>query len=243
MVVLPAGAFRTEDLHGSGRAVEKPAHEVQIRRKFAIARTEVTFEEYDRFAQATDRSLPKDAGWGRGQRPVIYVSWDDASAYVNWLSEQTGKRYRLPSEAQWEYAARVGTETTRFWGDDENQACRYANVHDISSRQRNADFKWPHHKCDDGYPQTAPVGKLAANAFSLRDMLGNVWEWTADCWNGDYSSAPKDAGGRTGGDCSRRVMRGGSWYEERGFARSAYRYSDPIATTGSSLGFRVAQDL
>jgi len=180
-------------------------------RPFAIARHEVSFDEYDLFAEATDRKMPDDQGWGRGKRPVINVSWEDAMAYAEWLSQQSGVSYRLPSEAEWEYAVRAGTETARFWGDDPNLACQYANVYDLTGKKAR-DIGWTHHDCDDGEANTAPVGRYGANPFGLNDMLGNVWEWTADCWHGSYDKAPTDGSAweqADGGDCTRRVVRGG----------------------------------
>jgi formylglycine-generating enzyme required for sulfatase activity len=164
------------DLQGDGFAAEKPVHPVRIERAFALGRTEVTLEDYGQFIQASGRIAANDKGWGCVQRPVIYVSWDDANAYANWLSAQTGKRYRLPSEAEWEYAARAGTVTTRYWSNHAREACRYATVHDATSKNENKEFFWNNHECDDGTAQTSPVGKFVANAFGLHDMLGNVEE-------------------------------------------------------------------
>ena len=134
--------------------------------------------------------------WGRGNRPAIDVSWHEAQAYVAWLSEKTGKRCRLLSESEWEYAARAGAATRYSWGDGIGR--NRANCSGCGSR-------W-----DDR--QTAPVGSFAANGFGLHDMHGNVWEWVADCWNGSYAGAPSDGSARESGNCSRRVLRGGAWY-------------------------------
>ncbi len=157
---------------------EKPRHKVTIVKPFAIGKYEVTFDEYDQFAHATGRALPSDQGWGRGRRPVINVSWEDAVAYAKWLSEMTDKPYRLPTEAEWEYAARAGSEKPRFWGDDPKQACQYANVADQSYSQ--AGYGGETFDCDDGQPVTAEVGLFKANDFGLYDMLGNVLEWAQD---------------------------------------------------------------
>ncbi len=139
MVSIPRGEFRMGDIQGSGDADERPVHSVRIPRPFAMGRCEVTFDKYNVFARATGREQPADEGWGRGRRPVINVSWEDARAYAQWLSERTGKRYRLPTEAEWEYAARAGTSYLRFWGDDPSQACKYANVFDKRSHEPPAE--------------------------------------------------------------------------------------------------------
>jgi formylglycine-generating enzyme required for sulfatase activity len=136
------------------------------------------------------------------------VDWQAATAFAAWLSQKTGQRFRLPTEAEWEYAARAGTQTARFWGDAPDGACTYANVHDKTpSRQ----FKWTgHHDCDDGYAVTAPVGRFRPNPFGLYDMLGNALEWTCSVYDADYGGAEKDCANK--GSSGRRVIRGGSWY-------------------------------
>ena len=171
-----------------------------------------------------------DSGWGRGRRPAINVSWDDAQAYVKWLSSITGKPYRLLSEAEYEYAARAGTETAYPWGDDiKLNGKAMANCVGCGSQ-------W------DG-EQTAPVGSFAANQFGLYDMVGNVWEWAEDCWNESYQGAPADGSAWTSGDCSRRIIRGGSWNDNPVLLRSAYRLRNNAGGRDVSLGFRVARTL
>ncbi|MFZ0258169.1 MAG: SUMF1/EgtB/PvdO family nonheme iron enzyme, partial [Gammaproteobacteria bacterium] len=199
MVVIPAGAFwmgsdkaRDSEAYGS----EFPRHRVTIDRPFAIGKYEVTFDDYEQFARATGRALPDDEHWGRDHRPVIKVSWEDATAYTEWLSQQTGKRYRLPTEAQWEYAARAGTETRYWWGDDIGR--HRANCRGCGSQWDNK--------------QTAPVGSFEANPFGLHDTAGNVWEWVQDCWHDNYEGAPTDGSAWETDDCRFRVFRGGSWY-------------------------------
>ena len=150
----------------------------------------------------------KNPGFGHEQdetEPVVCVSWDDAQAYVRWLSEETGEAYRLLSEAEWEYVARAGTTTARYWGESEAGQCRYANGADAGTG-----FEWAV-SCHDGHARTAPVGRYEANAFGLYDVLGNVLEWTADCWNESYAGAPSNGGAWESGECTRRVLRGGSW--------------------------------
>ena len=231
MVSIPRGEFRMGDIQGSGDAGEQPVHLVRIPRPFAMGRYEVTFDEYDVFARLTGRAPPADQGWGRGRRPVINVSWKDAVAYAEWLSQQTDKRYRLPTEAEWEYAARAGTETAYWWGNE------------IGKNRANCDgcgSRW------DG-KQTAPVGSFSPNSWGLHDTAGNVYEWVQDCWHKDYEGAPEDGskawGKEGGGDCNRRVIRGGSWSYEPRYIRSAYRSRDVPDLRYGNLGFRLAQDL
>jgi formylglycine-generating enzyme required for sulfatase activity len=216
MVVIPAGSAYL----ASGR-------DVVISAPFAVGKFAVTFAEWDAcVAQGGSSHHAKDRGWGRGRQPVIEVSWHDAQDYVAWLSRRTGKSYRLLSEAEWEYAAQAGTGQEAKVTPGAGQA----NCRGCGSR-------W------DG-KQPAPVGSFPANAFGLHDMLGNVWEWTADCWNESHAGAPADGGARTDGDCSRRVLRGGSWCNNSpGLARSAHRDRSATDSRDISDGFRVARTL
>ena len=179
MVVVPAGSFTMgSPASEKGRwDDEGPRHRVTIGYSLAVGVYEVTFAEWDACvrAGACGRYRPDDEGWGRGGRPVINVSWEDAREYVRWLSRETGAPYRLLSEAEWEYVARAGTETARYWGDSESGQCLNANGDDDDVN------------CTDGYANTAPVGSFQPNTFGLYDVLGNVWEWTEDCWNRNYS--------------------------------------------------------
>src|SRR5262245_5246356 len=212
MVVIPAGSFKMGDVQGGGTKDEVPVHTVKIQKPFAIGRYEVTFEEYDQFATAANRQLPGDQGWGRGRRPVINVSWQDAVEYGKWLSGQTGKRYRLLTEAEWEYAARGGKETAYWWGKDFVKGM--ANCNGCGSQW---DSK-----------QTAPVGSFKPNPFGIYDTAGNVWEWVEDCAHLSYNGAPEDGSAwkQTGdGDCGPRVMRGGSWFSRSGVLRASGRNS------------------
>ena len=229
MVVVPAGSFRMGCVSGQDCwiANEFPVHEVRVP-AFALGRYEVLFEEYDRFVAATGRESPGDRGWGRGGRPVIYVSWEDATAYAEWLSAETGERYRLPSEAEWEYAARAGTTTAYSWGADIGQ--NRANCYDCGSR-------WDRE-------QTAPAGSFAANAWGLHDMHGNVEEWVEDCWHDSYARAPADGSAWTrGGDCGRRVVRGGCWVSGPWHLRSAKRGRSGVGVWNGVVGFRLARTL
>ena len=220
--MIPAGSFRMGCLRSNCyEGAELPAHVVRIT-SFEMSKYEVTFEEYDAFTDATGRERAHDAGWGRGRRPVIFVSWHDAVAYTQWLSSQTGENYRLPSEAEWEYEARAGSTTEYSWGNDPN----LANCVGCGSQWDNK--------------QTAPVGSFPANAWGLHDMHGNASEWVQDCWNHDYRGAPTDGSAWESGECDRRVRRGGS--SHGGYIRSSERYWNTlILWEQSSNGFRVAR--
>ena len=223
LVKAPAGSF---EMGERGRRDEEPAHTVTIAQPFYLAKTETTFDQYDAFCDATGRDRPDDGGWGRGNRPVIYVSWSDAKSYADWLSAMTGKTCRLPSEAEWEYAARAGTTTRYPWGDEPGSG---KGNFDRSGSQWSG-------------KQTAPVRSFAPNAWGLYEMNGNVWEWVGDCWHDRYDSAPDDSRawleeGR--GDCRARVGRGGSWGGGAVRARSAARGTFTPGPRGNFIGFRV----
>lgn len=227
MTVLPAGSFLMGDLDNRGDDNERPVREVTISRPFALSRHEVTFAEYDQFAQTTGRRLPSDEGWGRGSRPVVNVSWHDAVAYTRWLAQQTGHPYRLPTEAEWEYAARAGTDTSYWWGNELLDG--YAVCDECGS-------EW------DG-ERTAPVGQFPANPWGLFDMHGNVDEWVQDCYEDSYIGAPADGSARTRAGCTHQVMRGGSWFDIPRVIRSSSRYRHPANASRNTWGFRVALDL
>lgn len=208
---------------------EGSEHRVTIGRQFAVGQFELTFDEWD--ACAADGGCngynPSDQGWGRGTRPVISVNRDDAKAYVAWLSRKTGKTYRLLSEAEYEYAARAGTTTAYPWGNDVGK--NNANCNGCGSQ-------WD-------YRQTAPVGSFAPNRFGLYDMVGNVWALMEDCYEDGYSGAPTDGSAWASGDCSRRVLRGGSWFTGPLYLRSAYRGRGSNERRNWDAGFRVARTL
>ena len=220
---------------------EGPQRYVTFASPFAVSVAEITFAEWDACARTGGCGglIPDNEGWGRGPRPVINVSWEDAQAYVEWLSDETGERYSLPSEAQWEYTARAGTETARFWGRGPEDQCRYANGADAAGLLEYPD--WNTADCSDGYTEAAPVRSLEPNAFGLHDMLGNVSEWTRDCWNERYAGGPVDGTAWESGDCSRRVTRGGSWINQPGNLRAGNRYPFPVDTRDRTIGFRVAR--
>ncbi len=227
MITIPTGSFEMGDLDRNGDDNELPVHKVTIKHRFALSQKEVTFAEYDLFALSTGRSLPADEGWGRGERPVINISWNDANSYAHWIRQQTNQPYRLPSEAEWEYAARSGNQTLFWWGSEvgtNNAACD-----DCGS-------------AFDG-KKTAPTGSFNANAFGLYDMNGNVYEWVSDCYNENYDQAPRDGSSWNVGLCNYRVMRGGSWYDIPRLIRSASRYRHPPNASRNTWGFRLALDL
>ena len=175
----------------------------------------------------------------RDSHPVVCVSWNDARAYVRWLSGETGESYRLLSESEWEYVARGGTQTRYHWGDSSSSQCRYANGADMSAKKHNSG--WTVADCDDGYYRTSPVGSFAANAFGLHDVHGNVWEWVQDCWNDSYAGAPGDGSAWESGECSLRVLRGGSWSSFPWLLRAANRNGDVTGVRDGYAGFRVVR--
>jgi formylglycine-generating enzyme required for sulfatase activity/predicted DNA-binding protein with PD1-like motif len=232
MVWIPAGEFRMGDIQGGGDYDEKPVHRVSIKR-FAMGRYEVTFAEYDKFAEATGRGKPFYWGWGRSNRPVTKVSWYDAVAYAEWLSVQTGQKYRLPTEAEWEYAARAGTETRYWWGNTASH--EYANY--------GVDSGWGGlAKGKDRWKYTAPVGSFAPNPFGIYDTAGNVWEWVYDRYSSNYysSSPPSDPRGPFTG--SSRVVRGGGWRYAASNCRAANRYHYVRGYRSNFLGFRLLRE-
>ena len=230
LVVVPAGAFRMGDLSGGGDADEHPVREVAIPRDFAIARYETTFAEWDAcVAAGACRKGVGDIGFGRGRRPVMLVTWQDAQDYARWLSSRTQRPYRLPSEAEWEYAARAGSSTRYPWGDEVGRG--RANCEECGP-------PW------DG-AKTAPVGSFPANAFGVHDMVGNVYEWVADCGRESYAGAPSDGSVQEPGDgaCAWRMMRGGSWCSLPRASRPANRVRVPDVFHDIHVGFRVARSL
>ena len=236
MVVVPAGSFMMGSPAGEAdrNTNEDPRHRVTMANRFAVGVYEVTFEEWDACRRGGGCSRnPGDEGWGRGRRPVINVSWADAQAYVKWLSMKTGEAYRLLSESEWEYVARAGTTGPFHFGAT------------ISTAQANYNGTYTYGSGRKGRyrRRTEPVGSFPANAYGVHDVHGNVWEWVEDCWHGSYAGAPADGRALTvGGDCSRRVLRGGSWVNGPQFLRSANR--SRVTGGGRSVaGFRVARTL
>jgi formylglycine-generating enzyme required for sulfatase activity len=224
LVVVPPGDFT---MGSNDTPYEKPEHAIVIKRAFAIGRREVTFAEWDQCADAgVCKHRPDDHGWGRGDRPVINVAWDDAKLFVAWLSQKTGQKYRLPSEAEWEYAARAGTKTPFWWGREAGTG---------------------HAQCENcGSPttkQVAVTGSYRPNGFGLYDTAGNAAEWVEDCWNDNYRNAPKDGAAWTSGDCRLRVLRGGNFLSKATEIRSAARFRYDVDVRYYANGFRVMRDL
>ena len=272
MVEVPAGSFMMGSPEGEWPRGddEGPVHRVEIAQPLAVALHEVTRKQWQRFVQETRHDSGNSCvvwdevdGWqrrsGRSWRnpgfsqaddhPVVCVSWDDARAYARWLSRKTGKSYRLLSEAEWEYVARGGTTTASYWGTDVTAQCSHANGADQSVVRRYERFFSQsgdgYVACDDGYAHTSPAGALSANAYGLHDVLGNVMEWVEDCYHHNYGGSPSDGSARVSGDCSRRVLRGGSWFQfdSPTYVRSAGRRSYPSTERAGNAGFRVARTL
>jgi formylglycine-generating enzyme required for sulfatase activity len=244
MIVVPAG----ESVMGSPAAEagrsddEAPEHVVTIAKPFAVGKYEVTFAEWDACVEDKHCAQLGKTVWGRRHHPVVNVSYGQAVGFTQWLSDKTGKKYRLLSEAEWEYAARGGSTSARFWGSSPDRACQFANVYDLTAKAAH-DFRWENFPCEDGYANTAPVGSFEPNGFGLHDMLGNVWEWVDDCYNDSYAGAPRDGRVWRTGDCSQRVNRGGGWYGPPRFVRSAERDGLGSARGDDRVGLRVARTL
>jgi formylglycine-generating enzyme required for sulfatase activity len=230
MVVVPSGSFTmgSPPTEKGRDANEGPQHAVTIVKPYAVSKFEVTFAEWDTCITYGDcPNGISDSYFGRGQQPVINVTWDDARRYAAWLSKATGKHYRLLSEAEFEYATRSGTQTLYPWGDD--VGANNANCNGCGSQ-------WD-------ASQTAPVGSFAPNRFGLYDMVGNVWQWVEDCYHPDYQAAPADGSAWISGDCTRRVGRSAGWDNGPEYVRSAHRGWDAHAIQFSDLGFRIARTL
>lgn len=240
MIVLPEGSamMGSAKIEADRATDEDPQHKVSIQYPIAFSENEITFAQWDACYKeaACAKYWPSDEGWGRGNRPVINVSWKDAQAYIAWLRRKTGKPYRLPTESEWEYAMRAGTSSPFYVG-----AC-------LDKNQANVDFRFGYKKCQ---PQpsaylgkTQKVGQYPANPFGLHDMMGNVFEWVEDTWHESYVGAPANGRAWTiGGDDERRVVRGGSWGAVVAAARSANRFPEPADFRSDNVGFRVALSL
>lgn len=273
MVVVPTGSFLmgSPDGEPGHRTSEGPQHQVDVANGFALGRTEVTVAQFRDFVRATGYATTAErlggssvydessgtmresrrATWrddyagerARDNDPVVNVSWDDAQAYVQWLSQRTGKHYRLPSEAEFEYALRAGSATRYWWGDGapSRPVENVTGAGDRSPMHRLWSNAFPNYR--DGYWGPAPVMSFAANAFGLYDMDGNVSEWVEDCWHDNYTRAPRDDSAWVNPGCERRVVRGGSWGSDPDQVRSAFRLSASAETRSGRVGFRVARDL
>lgn len=224
MIVVPTGEF---EMGGKANPFEGPAHRVTISRPFAIARRETSFAEWDAcVSDGKCKHVPNDHGWGRGEQPVIDVSWLDAKEFALWLTQKTSRNYRLPSEAEWEYAARAGTTSLFWWGREAGKT--NANCSNCA---------------DTPLQRTMRTGTFSPNKFGLYDTAGNAYEWVEDCWNDTYIGAPKEGFAWTSGDCRQRVIRGGSFSNKSDMATSAARFRYDLDVRYISNGFRVVRDL
>jgi formylglycine-generating enzyme required for sulfatase activity len=225
LAVIPGGQFTMGKLRALPSDDRGPAHPVKLD-GFLLGAYEVTFEDYDRYVRATGSRSPKDFGWGRGSRPVVDVSWSEAVAYARWLGEQTGHDYRLPTEAEWEYAAAAGTRTTFWWGFDVGEG--RAVCFDCGTPWDNR--------------STAPVGSFPPNPLGLYDTAGNAMEWVADCYRPSYEGAPADGSPVMEDGCRDRVARGGAFNKPARSMASTIRHRFDPATRLNMIGFRVARD-
>jgi formylglycine-generating enzyme required for sulfatase activity len=265
---VPPGEEEREGVPADLRGRSSPQRRISIAPGLAMSRTAITRGEFAAFVAETgheagsgcwafvtsgathEYELRPGLTWRSpgfeqtDEHPVVCVSWLDATAYAEWLTRQTGQSYRLPSEAEWEFAARAGTVTARFWGDSTVAACEYANVADMTlanllNLDRRPQFT---HRCTDRHAYTAPVASFRPNPFGLYDMLGNVWQWTADCLNSSLDTVPTDGSPRLTGDCESRPLRGGSWSHLPWYARAGNRVRGTAADRYGTVGFRVLRD-
>ena len=265
MVVIPPGSFDMGFDGGEPERYEGPVRRINIPRAFAAGRTEVTVSQYRDFVTASGYQVARgcyawdgitaelmaeasweDPGYQRAllpNEPVVCLDWTDAQAYVEWLADLTGKPYRLLTEAEWEFAADAGSDKTFPWGDDPDKACLHANVYDLDAVDGSTDSALTSVNCRDGNAAAAPVGGYPPNAFGLNDMVGNVWEWTADCYVMPYPPQPLDGSAVMVDDCDRRSVKGGSWITRVERQRPTFRGRDPENFVSRVFGFRVARDL
>ena len=264
LVAVPPGRVAVGSPEGeAGRnGGEQPAQSVAIPSAIGVGKYEVTRAQFARFVRDSGYSASggcfvwngsryeqdaskdwRNPGFAQTERePVVCVNWNDAKAYTAWLTKKTGRRYRLPTEAEWEYAARAGNQTSRPWGDSASDACRYANVADAAAKRNvPGTASWTFHECNDKRAYTAPVGSYRPNAFGLYDMLGNAWEWTEDCLNEESAGAPSDDADRSSNSCGRRVLRGGAWVDSPAFVRYDFRFFIGSDDRDFYVGFRVAR--
>ena len=226
MQELAAGSYLMGNPDANfGDADERPTHSVSLHR-FHIARHAITFAQYDTYTDAAGRPRVSDEGWGRGSRPVIHVSWNDAREFARWLKARSGLQYRLPTEAEWEYAARAGSKAHFPWGEQYREG--------LTNGAGTAGA--------DHFVHSAPVGSFPANGWGLYDMIGNVEQWTADCYRESYDGAPADGSALDDEHCAQRVRRGGSWGLAPFFLRVDYRNSADPAMHSDAIGFRLARD-
>lgn len=263
MVTIPAGKFFMGEQSNESGKDEVPVHPVSIK-SFKLAKTEITVGQYRQFVLATGY-VGGSSCWGldaqhnyreqfdswkspsnapADDHPATCINWNDAKAYVNWLVKKTGKKYRLPTESEWEYAARASTTTQYYFGREDAKMCSYGNLADATGMRRFGwSETWGAANCTDSASFTTAVAQYKPNAFGLYDMIGNVYEWTEDCYHETYDGAPTNGIAWTSGDCKARVLRGGSWFSRPVYVRSAARTGDDPVNRDTSGGFRLAQDL
>jgi len=274
MVVIPPGTFEmgsthVEPMRGGEMRPQGPVRRVTIKEAFAAGKYEVTIGEWRIFVEDTDHKATDCRAWGgEGQRmgnswldpdfgrpvlddePMMCLYWTEAQEYVAWLSSKTGEKYRLLTEAEWEWAAKGGTKTEWFWGDDDTKICEYGNVFDKAAANRpelivgSGTSMSMVAQCNDGYVLAAPVGQYKPNPFGLYDIVGNVWEWTQDCSPKYYQDVPADGSAyEVNGSCEKRAIRGGSWRSRVSRHKHFFRGRDPELTSYHLFGFRLARDV
>ncbi len=263
LTVVPAGEYTMgSPASEAGRSDNEAQHRIRIGYPLAVGTYDVTKAEFAAFVAETSYDVKGDGcnvlvdrkfvtsadhDWQKpgfdqtDNDPVVCVDWNAAKAYANWLSQKTGHTYRLLSETEWEYAARAGATTARFWGENADDGCPYANVADQTAKAKYSDLIVAN--CSDGYVFTAPVGSLKPNAFGLYDMLGNVWQWGEDCWAGNSAALPADGSPLETAGCHERVERGASWGDPPSGIRSSRRYGHSVSVRDSLHGFRIARTL
>jgi len=263
MIVIPPGVFMMGYEGGIEGRYEGPPRRVKIDYSFSLGKMEITFLQYSQFVDDTGYQSGsecaiwngetwfhtpgkdwRDPGYGRSpesNEPVSCVTWLDVKAYTKWLAERTGQPYRLPTEAEWEYAARAGTDGRYTWGDDPNGGCGVANIYDQSAFDETRAFEIV--QCNDGFNSVSPVGSLRPNNFGLHDMTGNVWEWTEDCYVMPIPLFPRDGSAVISDTCDRHSVKGGAWSSSLFWQRPTFRGRDPKDRISHIFGFRVARDL
>ena len=255
---IPGGSFIIGDHSGSGQNDEQPLKRINIE-GFWIMTTEVTRSAYAEFVRQQSYSYEKgcwvhDGRWVKRKNldwqnpgfvqeenhPVTCVSWNDVQAFIIWLNSQTDYKFRLPTEAEWEFATRAGSDTVYFFGQLPGKLCEFANAADVSSLQDYPNFSA--NDCDDGYVRTSPVAKFKPNPNGIYDVYGNVWEWVEDCWSSDYKTLSNDGSANLSGDCQRRGFRGGGYGDIPHFARSTLRNRGNKSHRKDYIGFRLVME-
>jgi len=240
--LIKSGCFQmgSGTSHKYMQSDELPAHNVCLD-DFYMGVYEVTNAQFRMFKKEHDSGKFGEESLNGENQPVVYVNWKEARDFADWLSGKTGKVFRLPTEAEWEYAARAGTETNYYWAEEAGNICEYANIHDVTSKKIN-ELDWEPEKCDDGYAVSSPVGSFKPNAWGLYDMAGNVWEWISDVYEKDAYT--KHTGKNPFHDAvsDKRVLRGGSWFSLGLYTRTSNRDNDSVNSRYNRLGFRLVME-